>query len=142
MKRNARAYFSAAAVLGLCFVGPTALAAGLLSQAQQHVVDAQIAELRTSEDRALASEWSDAKKVAEFICRPLALSELKKWNKDADRVFLGTDDPNTLDLATNRLLTGSGQVRTGNDWTTFTFECELDADSGTALSFRANFTSQ
>jgi hypothetical protein len=110
----------------------------LLSKAQQDVVTAQIEELRTSEDRAIASEWSDAKKVAEFISRPLALNELKKWNKEADRVFLGTDGPYTLDLTTNRLLTRSGQVRTGNDWTTFTFNCELDTGTGKALSFETS----
>jgi len=129
-------------VLGICLVAQGAFAGGLLSKAQQDVVDAQIAKLRTSEERTIASEWSDAKKAAEFMCRPLALNEVKKWNKDADRVFLGTDDPDTLDLTTNRLLTGSGQVRTGYDWTPFTFDCVLDPESGKALSFEANFASQ
>jgi hypothetical protein len=101
-------------------------------------VEAQIAMLRAPEERALASEWSDAKKVAEFICRPLATSELQKWNKEADRVFLGTDDPATLELTSNRQLTGSGEVRTGSDWTSFTFTCEVDPQSGKALSFETS----
>ncbi|WP_353642263.1 DUF930 domain-containing protein [Mesorhizobium sp. WSM2239] len=142
MKGNARVVFGGAVVLWLCFVGSATFAATVLSKAQQDVVAAQIAELQTSEERGMASEWSDAKKVAEFICRPLAMSEVKKWNKDADRVFLGTDDPDTLDLPTNRLLTGSGQVRTGNDWTTFTFNCELDAGTGKALSFETSLSSK
>jgi hypothetical protein len=142
MKRYAKIVFGAALMFGFCFVGSSTFAATVLSKAQQDIVTAQIAELQTSDERAIASEWSDAKKVAEFICRSLAMTELKKWNKDADRVFLGTDDPDTLDLTTNRLLTGSGQVRTGNDWTTFTFNCELDTGTGKALSFETSLSSK
>jgi hypothetical protein len=113
-------------------------AATILSAAEQEAVLAQISKLASPEERALASNWSDAKKAAEFICRPLATSELKNWDKDADRVFLGTDDPATLELADDRQLTGSGEVRTGSDWTSFTFTCELDPQSGRATSFRTN----
>ncbi len=140
--RTAKTVFGAAVVLGFCFMGSSTFAATVLSKAQQDAVTAQIEKLRTSEDRAIASGWSDAKKVAEFICRPLALNELEKWNGEADRVFLGTDDPDTLDLTTNRLLTGSGQVRTGSDWTTFTFNCKLDTGTGKALSFETSLSSK
>lgn len=134
---NTRMLFGLALLAGCLAIGPS-LAAAVLSPAEQDAVLAQIAELASPEERALASEWTEAKKVAEFICRPLATSELKNWDKGADRVFLGTDDPATLELASNRQLTGSGEVRTGSDWTSFTFTCELDPESGKATSFQTN----
>src|SRR5262249_20661733 len=73
--------------------------------------------------------------AAEFICRPLAMRVLKRRFKGADRVFLGTDDPSTLHLLGNRRLSGSGQVRMGSDWQTFTFSCNLDPRTGEAVSF-------
>ncbi|WP_309084971.1 DUF930 domain-containing protein [Chelativorans sp.] len=122
----------------LILTGQSAVAATLLSKAQQDVIAAQIAELRSNEEREMASSWSDAKKVAEFICRPLALQELRKWKKEADRVFLGTDDPSTLEMTSSQTLTGSGQVRVGSDWDDFTFTCRLDPDTGKALSFEVS----
>lgn len=116
-------------------------AENIWSPAQRDVVDRGIKELKSPEERSLANGWSDAKKVAEFICRPLAQSELKRSVEGADRVFLGTDDPGTLDLASSELLTGSGQVRSGSDWTSFTFECGLDPKTGKATSFEATLTS-
>lgn len=133
--------FIGGALTGLCAASAPARADEvILSQVQQNVIDAQIAALGTSEERALASEWSDAKGVAEFICRPLAMRELKAWNKDADRVFLGTDDPATLELTSDRELAGAGQVRTGNNWTDFSFTCTLDPQTGEAKSFQTNLS--
>jgi hypothetical protein len=129
---------TAGAVFGLMLT-PTLAAspeAPHLSQAQAKIVTTEIAKLKYSEERALASGWTDAKKVAEFICRPLATDVLKRRFKDADRVFLGTDDPKTLHLVSDRLK-GSGQVRTGNSWRNFTFSCELDPRTGKALSFNS-----
>jgi hypothetical protein len=40
-----------------------------------------------------------------------------------------------LHLLGNRLLGGSGQVRIGYDWQTFTFSCTLDPRTGKAISF-------
>jgi hypothetical protein len=137
VKSNTGMWFGSAFVAAACMVTSVA-AEAMLSPAQVAEVEAQIAMLRAPEERALASEWSDAKKVAEFICRPLATRELQKWNKEADRVFLGTDDPATLELTSNRQLTGSGEVRTGSDWTSFTFTCEVDPQSGKALSFETS----
>jgi hypothetical protein len=72
-----------------------------LSAAETTVVNRQIATLKASGDRRMASGWSNAKKVAELICRPAALSLLKKQTPGVDRVFLGTDDPQTLTLESN-----------------------------------------
>jgi len=132
--------FGGAIIFCLSLVGSSAFAASALSTAQQKLITGRIAKLPSSEEREMASGWTDAKKVAEFICRPLALRELKKWNKQADRVFLGTDDPSTLALKSNQQLSGSGQVRTGSDWTDFTFTCGLDAGTGKARSFKTSLS--
>jgi len=108
-----------------------------LSAAQKAVVAKVISGLKTPEERSMASGWSNAKKVAEFICRPAALPALKKQAPDADKVFLGTDDPTTLTLVSKRSLTGVGQVRTGAAWRDFTFTCALMPSSGKVAGFTA-----
>jgi len=107
-----------------------------LSSKQQAIVDRKIAGLKSPGDRRVAGEWSNAKKVAEVLCRPVALSVLKRQATGVDRVFLGTADPHTLNLESNRRLTGSGQFRTPKGWREFTFTCELDPDTGKVTSFQ------
>lgn len=107
-----------------------------LSDKQLQKIAEFVSLLHTSPERSLATGWSDAKKIAEFICRPLALPEIKRQHfKKADRVFLGSDDASSLDLVSNRLLKGQGQVRVGNDWHDFTFQCQLDPQTGKVVSF-------
>lgn len=119
----------------------SAQAAEQLSTAQNTVITRQIAQLKYPQERALASSWGDAKKVAEFICRPLALTVLKQRFKGADRVFLGDDKPLSLQLAGDHQLTGYGQVRIPTGWRTFDFSCALDPKSGKALGFEPRFPS-
>jgi hypothetical protein len=107
-----------------------------LSAAETTVVNRQIATLKAPGDRRMASGWSNTKKVAELICRPAALSVLKKQTPGVDRVFLGTDDPQTLTLESNRRLTGSGQFRTLQGWTDFTFTCDVNAETGKVTAFK------
>ena len=109
-----------------------------LSAAQNKVVSMSIAKLKLPEERQLASGWSNAKKVAEVICRPAALPVLKAKAPGADRVFLGTDDPATLTLVSNQTLIGRGQVRDGSGWTEFSFTCQLDPKTGKASAFKAS----
>jgi hypothetical protein len=92
--------------------------------------------LKSPADRHVAQGWNNAKKVAELLCRPAALSVLKKQNPGVDRVFLGTDDPHTLNLESNRRLTGSGEFRTPKGWQDFTFACGLDPANGKVTSFQ------
>jgi hypothetical protein len=68
------------------------------SLAESAVISRHIATLRSSADRDVALHWSNAKKIAELICRPAALPVLKRQAKGADRVFLGTDAPQSLTL--------------------------------------------
>lgn len=108
-----------------------------LSRAQNIAIAKSIAALKTPEERRLANKWSNTKKVAEVICRPAALPALKKQVPNADRVFLGTDDPKTLTLVSTRSLTGAGQVRSGSAWRDFTFTCALMPSSGKVAGFTA-----
>lgn len=107
-----------------------------LSSKQQAIINRKIATLTSPADRHVAEGWSNEKKVAELLCRPAALFVLKKQNPDADRVFLGTDDPNTLHLESNRRLTGTGEFRTPKGWQDFSFTCELDPKTGTVTRFQ------
>jgi hypothetical protein len=107
-----------------------------LSPAETAAVNRQIATLHSSVDRSVANGWSNAKKVAETICRPAALPVLKKQTTAVDRVFLGTDDPKTLTLESNSRLTGTGEFRTPKGWTDFTFTCDLDPQTGKVIAFQ------
>jgi len=113
-----------------------------LSPAENAAVTRQIASLHSSVDRSVANGWSNSKKVAEFICRPAALAVLKKQLPGTDRVFLGTDDPKTLNLESNAKLTGTGSARNPKGWQDFTFTCEINPETGKATSFTATPTSK
>ncbi len=106
-----------------------------LSPAETAAVARQIATLHSSVDRSVANGWSNAKKVAETICRPAAVAALKKQIPGTDRVFLGTDDPKTLDLESNAKLSGTGSARNPKGWQDFTFTCEINPETGKATSF-------
>lgn len=135
-----RAPSKTAAIALLITLGTLANAADrnepALSTAQAAVVSKQIAALRSPADRGVAQGWSNAKKVAELICRPAALAVLKKQVKGADRVFLGTDAPLSLILKDNRELTGSGEVRAPQGWQDFTFTCSLNPTTGKVMAFQ------
>lgn len=137
MTRSISLFGSGALFLAITMASPSAAAPDTrhLSPVQASAIAGEIAKLKYPQERSLASQWSDAKKVAEFICRPLATAVLKR-ESNADRVFLGTDDPHTLHLLSDRELQGSGQYRSGDDWRTFTFSCALDPRNGTATAFK------
>ena len=106
-----------------------------LSTAESAAVTRQVATLHSSVDRSMANGWSNAKKVAELICRPAALPVLKKQIPGTDRVFLGADDPRTLNLESNAKLTGTGSARNPKGWQDFSFTCEIDPETGKVTSF-------
>ncbi len=133
----------AAAVLacGAAFADNTVLEArNTLSHRQYQVIRNAFSKLHSPEERRMAMAWSDAKKVSETMCRPLALKYFKKQYSRADRVFLGDENNDSLKLEGNRTLSGTGQVREGSNWHYFTFECRLNPATGYATSFRANIT--
>jgi len=107
-----------------------------LSPAQSAIIQQKIATLHAAGERNIARSWSNAKKVGEVICRPEALTTLKKKNPAIDKVFLGTSDPASLALESNERLTGTGQYRIGHQWTNFTFTCDLNPKNGKASGFQ------
>ena len=106
-----------------------------LSAAEQAIVNRQIASLKLPQERQIANEWSNAKKIAELICRPAALPVLERADKSVDKVFLGTDSPESLTLATDGRLTGSGQYRNSKGWQDISFTCEVTPETGKVKSF-------
>jgi hypothetical protein len=113
-----------------------------LSANQAAIVNHKIAMLKSSADRQVAKSWSNAKKVAELLCRPVALPILKKQAPGADKVFLGTEASSSLNLESNDRLLGSGQVRTPNGWQDFSFTCELNPNTGKVTSFKPVLSSK
>lgn len=111
--------------------------ATILSKAEAANVDRQIMILRNPGERRMAAGWSDAKKMAEMICRPAALRILQKQNKGVDRVFLGTDDPTSLTLESNAHLTGTGEYRTPQGWQNISFVCEVNPATAKVTSFQS-----
>lgn len=109
-----------------------------LSPAQRQRVVQAIAGLGSPAERRVAEAWSPAKQAAEVLCRPLALQVLRARAPAVDKVFLGLGGGHDLNLRSDRLLTGQGQARHGNDWETFAFACELDPASGRAVRFVAH----
>jgi hypothetical protein len=108
-----------------------------LSPAEKANIAKQIAAMKGAPDRQLAEGFTNAKKVAEYLCRPLALPEIRKQEKGADRVFLGTNAPETLTLESNQRLVGTGSFRYPAGWKDFKFSCELNPETGKATAFTA-----
>ena len=111
-----------------------------LSPRQQQAIRNAFSGLHSKAERDMAMKMSDAQKVAETMCRPLALEYFRERYETADRVFLGTGKEGSLILHGNSRLTGTGQVREGFNWHYFTFDCHLNPATGYATSFSANLT--
>lgn len=132
------------AVLALCTMANaqnvTDPGNSVLSYRQQQVIRTEFSKIQSSSERKMAMDWSDAKKVSETMCRPVALKYFQDRFRDADRVFLGDTGSDSLKLQGNELLTGTGQVRDGGTWHYFTFTCQLNPRNGRAVSFTADIT--
>ncbi|MBC8950424.1 MULTISPECIES: hypothetical protein [Xenorhabdus] len=107
-----------------------------LSPDQKKYLQQQINEQVTDKSALpMVESWSDTKKVAEFICRPFALPIIKKYHKDADKVFLGVVSEDSIRLKHPSELVGIGMYRTDDGWHDIRFSCKLDA-TGKARSFK------
>ncbi|OTA20582.1 hypothetical protein Xbed_01386 [Xenorhabdus beddingii] len=107
-----------------------------LSPSQKKYLQQQINE-QVTDKSALKDiqNWSDKKKVAEFICRPFALPIIKQHDKNADKVFLGDESPDSIKLKYPAELTGKGMYRTDEGWKDIRFSCKLNA-TGKAHAFK------
>ncbi|UNK24775.1 hypothetical protein [Yersinia intermedia] len=80
-------------------------------------IDVAISQLYRSENRQIAINWNNAKKVSEFICKPIALIEIqRKGFPKADKIYLGDNNQDSLSLSLidQYHLTGIGEVRIDN----------------------------
>ncbi|PHM74059.1 hypothetical protein Xkoz_01268 [Xenorhabdus kozodoii] len=107
-----------------------------LSPDQKKYLQQQINKQVTDKSAlSIVESWSETKKVAEFICRPFALPIIKKYYKDADKVFLGEVSEESIRLKSPSELVGIGMYRTDDGWHDIKFSCKLDA-TGKAQSFQ------
>ncbi|MJN99469.1 hypothetical protein DNX92_23150 [Salmonella enterica subsp. enterica] len=81
-------------------------------------------------DREIIAGWTEAQRVAEFICRPALQKEIRRQFPAADKTILDQGTGNQHHLESPSLLTGNGQFRTGIEWTRFNYRCELTGSSG------------
>ncbi|EBC1602732.1 TPA: hypothetical protein G8L55_004537 [Salmonella enterica] len=112
----------------------------LLTPAQQHMKQVMDARINNTGDRKIIlHEWSDAHRVAGFLCRLQSLKPCGNKNKKADKVFLGNGKNGGLNLQPATILTGAGQCRTdGTVWKIFSFSCELSPVTGGVTNFRSD----
>ncbi|EDJ9072692.1 TPA: DUF930 domain-containing protein [Salmonella enterica] len=107
---------------------------------QRNVLESVInKQVKNDNDRLFVrNSWSEARQVAEFLCRPAALKEIRKHYPDAEKVFLGSGHNSGLTLHSSTRLTGKGQyIRRGStEWHAFNFECLTDVDKGRVKRFR------
>ncbi len=90
------------------------------------LIDKQVTR---SGDRKIIEGWTEAQRVAEFICRPAVQKEIRQQFPAADKTILDLGTGNHH-LESPSLLTGNGQFRTGIEWTHFNYRCELTENSG------------
>lgn len=122
-------------------VSPVSFAtSSLLTPAQQHMKQVMDTRINNTGDRKIIlHEWSNAHRVAEFLCRPAALEALRKQDKKADKVFPGNGKNGGLNLQPATRLTGAGQCRTdGTVWKIFSFSCDLSPVTGGVTNFRSD----
>ena len=117
-------------------------AKSVLSYRQQQVIRNEFSKIQSPLERQMAMDWSDAKKVSETMCRPAALRYFRKQFRDADRVFLGDAQSDSLKLESNELLTGTGQVRAGGTWHYFKFSCQLNPRNGPDITRSESYIRQ
>ncbi|ECC8733136.1 DUF930 domain-containing protein [Salmonella enterica subsp. enterica] len=112
----------------------------VLTPGQRNVLESVInKQVKNDNDRLFVrNTWSEARLVAEFLCRPAALKEIRKHYPDAGKVFLGSGHNSGLTLHSSTRLTGKGQyIRRGStEWHAFNFECLTDVDKGRVKRFR------
>ncbi|POT56154.1 hypothetical protein C3432_19455 [Citrobacter amalonaticus] len=125
-----------------CAVGSACADEHVLNPAQSSYLHSLIkTELRNLDDQNYVnSNWTEAQRVAEFICRPLAQKYVKSLFPKVDKVIMDQGKTNKQRLISSTRLTGNGQYRSGNSWTPFDYECQLSEKTGKALKF--NFLSK
>lgn len=122
-----------------CLPSPLVFALGSetpqLSERQSSYLEHQIqTQLNDTGQRSIVKEWSVEKQIAEFICKPAALKEVRKTASAAEKVLFLDDASGAPLRLTHGVLTGSAQYREGIDWQKFEYTCRLE-DNGHLRSF-------
>ncbi|ECI4646614.1 hypothetical protein ID80_004776 [Salmonella enterica subsp. enterica serovar Ball] len=125
-------------IYGICGIRPGCAADTNLTQEQSTLLKKLIDNRlkKPAEKKFVNNEWTEAQRVAEFICRPLAEKVVKNHFPAADKILFDQGHNNRHHLVSATLLEGNGQYRTGNNWVPFYYQCELSAKTGEALEFR------
>ncbi|EBV5086477.1 hypothetical protein DO659_24815 [Salmonella enterica subsp. enterica serovar Minnesota] len=125
-------------VVAALFILSSPLMADMLTSAQRSYLE-QVMRTQIKNDsdfQSVRAEWTEAHKVAEFLCRPVALNTLRKTHPEVDKVFLGDGKNGGLMLHSSSQLNGTGQFRTnGINWVPFSFQCALSPSVGTVTGF-------
>ncbi|EDP9049359.1 DUF930 domain-containing protein [Salmonella enterica subsp. enterica] len=120
------------------FMLASPLRAEMLTSVQQSYLEQTMrTQIKNDSDfQSIRAEWTEAHKVAEFLCRPAALNALRKTHPEVDKVFLGDGKNGGLTLHSSSQLTGTGQYRAGGiNWVLFSFRCMLSPSTGAVTGF-------
>lgn len=103
-----------------------------MSHQQKIYLDTQIAtHLHDPEQRNLVKQWPTAKQLVEFICKPVALSAVRKKYPDAEKIIFLTQEWDSHELSPKAAVTGTAQYRTGVDWHEIQYTCTLNTNGST-----------
>lgn len=142
---NSSPRWSGMAAGALLFMLSAPVRTDVLTPEQQSYLEQEIrTQVKNDSDfRSVQAEWNEAHKVAEFLCRPVALEMLRKTLPEVDKVFLGDGKNGGLRLLSPSHLTGTGQYRSGGiNWVSFSFSCKLSPSTGavTGFDYRTNIS--
>lgn len=114
------------------FIGDDVIAE-LAAPLQEHIK--QETKAYSATEKTMLQQWSDGKLISEFFCQKHALQVLSKTYKGADRVFMSLSDDDPPTLITETRIKGNGSARYKDGWVDFTYECEIDKNSGKVTDF-------
>jgi hypothetical protein len=135
MRRSTRAFLPVTLFLGSVAAMENPMSDPGFSPLEKKTIDAAIAALTEPEEMRRAMQGSSTRKVANYLCRPLAAHLLASQMAGADELVLGTDDPHSLRLVNHRRLDGSGSVHVHGGTVSFHFSCTLNPQTGHASDF-------
>lgn len=106
-----------------------------ISPSQSIYLNQQIEkQLVVPDQRDIVKEWSVEKQIAEFICKPAALNEVRKTAAAAEKVIFLDDTDRAPQLLPNGVLIGVVQYREGVSWHKMEYTCRLQ-ENGHLRSF-------
>lgn len=117
---------------------------GNTSHCAPFLLSGAMGKLRGGYTTATAKDTPDTKDTADprrqhvvQVCKEAALVAIRQLSlQDVQQVHLGeVDNPHSLVLAADTLLTGTGHLRQDGFWHDFYFSCEVSLEGGEVLNF-------